>query len=298
MHILLEGIFVPHVTPFDEDEEINEEVLRELVDYFIDAGICGLVTLGSNGEFPYLSFEEKLEVLKIVVDETNNRVPIIAGTGENSTKETIKLTEEAWNIGVDAVLIVPPYYFKPNEREIFAHYSKIAEKVDTPILIYNVPKFTGYNISIDVVEKLVEEHSNIIGIKDSSGSIGRISELIRVVGDRISVLAGTGDLIYPSLILGAHGAVIAIANVTPRMCVELYNAFQERKFERAKKLQIKLTYLNEVIVKRRDQISAVKEAMNIRGLNVGYPRYPSLPLQEEEVEEIERVLEEFGLLLL
>lgn len=296
MHILLEGIFVPHVTPFDEDEEINEGVLRELVGYFIDAGVRGLVTLGSNGEFPCLSFEEKLEVLKIVIDETSSRVPIIAGTGENSTKETIKLTGEAWNLGVDAVLVVPPYYFKPDEREIFAHYSKIAEKVDTPILIYNVPKFTGYNISIDVVEKLVEEYSNIIGIKDSSGSIGRISELIRVVGDRISVLAGTGDLIYPSLVLGAHGAVVAIANVVPRMCVEVYNAFQERKFERAKKLQIKLTYLNEVIVKRRNQISAVKEAMNIRGLNVGYPRYPSLPLQKEEVDEIERVLEESGLL--
>ncbi|NJE08749.1 4-hydroxy-tetrahydrodipicolinate synthase [Thermococcus sp. M39] len=291
---MIEGIYVPHVTPFDDDEEINEEALRELIHYFENAKVSGFVTLGSNGEFPYLSFEEKMRVLKIVCEETN--LPVIAGVTENSTRETIRLAKEAWNLGVDALLIAPPYYFKPNEKELFAHYSAIAQSVEAPILIYNVPKFTGINIPIEVIERLVDEYSNIVGIKDSSGSIGRISELIRRLGKDMSILAGTADLIYPALALGAHGAVIAVANVAPRLCVELYTAFLEKKYDRAKRLQLMINYLNEVLVKKYNQISAIKEAMNMLGLNVGYPRMPSLLLDEQALQEIEFVLAEVGLL--
>ncbi|WP_346766028.1 4-hydroxy-tetrahydrodipicolinate synthase [Thermococcus sp. M39] len=294
MFRLIEGIYVPHVTPFDDDEEINEEALRELIHYFENAKVSGFVTLGSNGEFPYLSFEEKMRVLKIVCEETN--LPVIAGVTENSTRETIRLAKEAWNLGVDALLIAPPYYFKPNEKELFAHYSAIAQSVEAPILIYNVPKFTGINIPIEVIERLVDEYSNIVGIKDSSGSIGRISELIRRLGKDMSILAGTADLIYPALALGAHGAVIAVANVAPRLCVELYTAFLEKKYDRAKRLQLMINYLNEVLVKKYNQISAIKEAMNMLGLNVGYPRMPSLLLDEQALQEIEFVLAEVGLL--
>ncbi|RLF84157.1 4-hydroxy-tetrahydrodipicolinate synthase [Thermococci archaeon] len=291
---MFEGVFVPHITPFDEEEKINEEMLRELVHYFADAKLNGLVTLGSNGEFPYLSFEEKLKVLKIVREESS--LPIIAGVAENSTRETIKLAKEAWDIGVDGLLIAPPYYFKPNVRELFAHYSRIAYEVEAPILLYNVPKFTTINIDIDVVEKLVEEHSNIVGIKDSGGSIGRLAELIRRVGGKISILAGTADLMYPSWILGAHGAVVAVANVAPRLCVELYNAFREQRYQRARRLQLMINYLNEVVVKKYNQISAIKEAMRMCGLEVGYPRMPALPLDEKALEDIEKTLIEIGLI--
>ncbi|MCD6139746.1 MAG: 4-hydroxy-tetrahydrodipicolinate synthase [Thermococcus sp.] len=291
---MFEGVFVPHITPFDEEEKINEEMLRELVHYFADAKLNGLVTLGSNGEFPYLSFEEKLKVLKIVREESS--LPIIAGVAENSTRETIKLAKEAWDIGVDGLLIAPPYYFKPNVRELFAHYSRIAYEVEAPILLYNVPKFTTINIDIDVVEKLVEEHSNIVGIKDSSGSIGRVAELIRRVGGKISILAGTADLMYPSWVLGAHGAVVAVANVAPRLCVELYNAFREQRYQRARRLQLMINYLNEVVVKKYNQISAIKEAMRMCGLEVGYPRMPALPLDEKALEDIEKTLIEIGLI--
>ena len=291
---MFEGVFVPHITPFDEEEKINEEMLRELVHYFADAKLNGLVTLGSNGEFPYLSFEEKLKVLKIVREESS--LPVIAGVAENSTRETIKLAKEAWDIGVDGLLIAPPYYFKPNVRELFAHYSRIAYEVEAPILLYNVPKFTTINIDIDVVEKLVEEHSNIVGIKDSSGSIGRVAELIRRVGGKISILAGTADLMYPSWVLGAHGAVVAVANVAPRLCVELYNAFREQRYQRARRLQLMINYLNEVVVKKYNQISAIKEAMRMCGLEVGYPRMPALPLDEKALEDIEKTLIEIGLI--
>ncbi len=291
---MLEGIFVPHVTPFEEDEKINRKILAELIQYFEDAGITGFVTLGSNGEFPYLSTSEKLEVLETVRNTTDR--PVIAGVTENSTRETLELGRKAWDIGVDALLIAPPFYFKPRDSELFAHYSLIAGKIDAPVIIYNVPKFTGLNIGLDVIERLVHEHSNIVGIKDSSGSTGRIAELIRRVGDEIAVLAGTADVILPALMLGASGAVVAVANVAPRLCVELYNAFTEMKLERARKLQILINLLNEVLVKRLNQVSAIKEAMNMLGLAVGYPRMPSLPLGEDEVQEVEMVLIETGLL--
>lgn len=293
---MIEGILVPHITPFDDEEEIDEEALRELVEYFIGEGVHGLVTLGSNGEFPYLNREEKERVLKIVVDQANGRVPVIGGTACPSTRETMSLTRKAWDIGVDAVIIAPPYYFKPSPKELYYHYASIIESTDIPLIIYNVPKFTGYNIPIDIIEKLTEEYSQIIGIKDSGGLISRIGELIRLIGDKISILAGTGDLIYPSLVLGAHGAVIAIANVAPRLCVELYNSFREMKYERARRIQIKLNHLNEVLIKNHNQLSAIKEAMNMMGLNVGFPRRPMLPLDERGLRDVEMVLENIGLI--
>ncbi|WP_456321993.1 4-hydroxy-tetrahydrodipicolinate synthase [Palaeococcus sp. (in: euryarchaeotes)] len=296
MLLLIEGILVPHITPFDDEEDIDGDALREIVDYFIEGGVHGLVTLGSNGEFPYLNREEKEKVLRIVVDQVNGRVPVIGGTACPSTRETMSLTREAWDIGVDAVIIAPPYYFKPSPKELYYHYASIIESTDVPLIIYNVPKFTGYNMPIDVIERLTDEYSQIIGIKDSSGLISRVGELIRLLGDKISILAGTGDLIYPSLVLGAHGAVVAIANVAPRLCVELYNAFREMKYERARKIQIKLNHLNEVLIKKHNQLSAIKEAMNILGLNVGFPRRPMLPLSEEGLRDVEIVLEDVGLI--
>ena len=291
-----EGIFVPHVTPFDENEEINEEVLRELVNYFIESGIHGLVTLGSNGEFPNLSFEERLRVLEIVVDEVNGRIPVISGAGASATREAIRFARRALDIGVDGFLVVSPYYFKPSDREVYAYYSRIAEAIDAPIILYSVPKFTGYHLSLDVVEKLANEYSNIVGIKDSGGLISRIAELIRRVGKRISIFGGTGDMIYPTLALGGHGAIVAIANVAPRKCVELYNAFREGNLEKARALQLELNYLNEILVRRYNQLSAIKTAMNLQGLRVGNPRHPTSPLGEKEVEHIKQVLKELGLL--
>lgn len=294
--VKFEGIFVPHVTPFDEKEEVNEEVLRELVNYFIDSGLHGLVTLGSNGELPNLNFEEKLRVLKIVVDEANGRIPVISGAGESATKEVIRFAKKAIDIGVDGFLIVSPYYFKPNEQEQFRYYSRIAESIDAPIFLYSVPKFTGYHLSLNVVEKLVNEYSNIVGIKDSGALISRIIELVRRVGDKISVFGGTGDMIYPTLAFGGHGATVAIANVAPSKCAEVYNLFKEKKFKEAKELQIKLNYLNEVIVKKYNQLSAIKTAMNLQGLKVGAPRHPTAPLGKKEIEHIKLVLKELGLL--
>ena len=293
---MLEGVLVPHVTPFDENEEIDEPALRELVNHFIKAGLDGLVSLGSNGEFPYLSFEEKLKVVEVVLDEVNGRVPVVAGATESSTREALRLGKVFLDLGADALLIGPPYYFKPSPEELFVHYSTLAERLDGEMLLYNVPKFTGINISIGVIESLAEEHSNVIGIKDSSGSMGRITELVRRLGDRFTVLAGTADVMYPSWVIGAHGAVVAVANVAPELCVELWRAFREGNHQEARELQLRVNLINEVVVKRHNQISAVKAAMEMRGLKAGRPRLPSLPLDERALGDIESALREAGVL--
>ncbi|NJE10616.1 4-hydroxy-tetrahydrodipicolinate synthase [Thermococcus sp. MAR1] len=291
---MLRGLFVPHVTPFGEDGNINEEALRELVHRFEDAGLSGLVTLGSNGEFPYLSFEEKLWLVEVVLDEAS--LPVIGGATENSTRETLRLGKALLDLGANALLIGPPYYFKPSPEELYAHYSLLADKLDGEILLYNVPKFTGINIPLDVIERLAEEHSNVIGIKDSSANMGRIAELLRRMGDKFTVLAGTADVMYPSWVIGAHGAVVAVANVVPEFCAELYRAFKEKDHRKARELQLKINLVNEVVVKRYSQISAIKAAMELRGWNAGKPRLPSLPLEKDAVEEIRKTLTEVGAL--
>lgn len=291
----LEGIFVPHVTPFKDDDELDTEALKTLVRYFIESGLHGLVPLGSNGEFPNLSFEERIEVLKVVIDEVNGKVPVIAGTGAPATVEVIRFAKTVMDLGVDGFLVAPPFYFTPNDREVFDYYSRIASKVDAPILLYSVPKFVGYHLSLDVIERLTLEHSNIVGIKDSGGLVSRFSELVRRVGTRVKILAGTGDMILPALTLGAHGAIVAIANVAPRQCVELYEAFRNGNLEKARELQLRLNYLNEVIVKKYNQLSAIKTAMNLLGLKVGKPRHPYAPLGEKETSEISKLLRELGL---
>ncbi|MBO8182883.1 MAG: 4-hydroxy-tetrahydrodipicolinate synthase [Archaeoglobus sp.] len=289
---MMEGIFVPHVTPFKRDGEIDFDALEVLIPFWKKMGI-GLVSLGSNGEAVFLSREERQKVLEFVVERAGK---VIAGTGAAGTKETIDFTKDAADVGAEAALIVSPYYFKPSPEEVFEHYSRIIDAVDIPIILYSVPKFTGYEIDLQTISKLVDEHSQIIGIKDSSGSIGRIAELVRLVGDRIKILAGTGDLILPSLIMGASGAIVAIANVAPEICERLCGSFRKGDLETAKELQLKLTHLNEILVKRFNQLSTIKEALNLLGLNAGFPRLPMLPLGENERNEIRNALVSLGLL--
>ena len=287
----LEGVFVPHITPFQRNGEINENALRQCVRFWIEGGLSGLVPCGSNGEAPYLLKEERKRVIEIVVDEANGKVPVVAGTGAMSTRETIQLTKDAKSTGVNAALVVTPFYYKHSSKEIYDHYSTVIEAVDLPILIYNVPKFTGFSLEPSVVYELVSEYDGVVGIKDSSGNLGQIAELTRLVGDKVSVLAGTADVIFPTLMLGGKGAVIAVANVTPRLCSALYEAFEEGKFEDSSKLQRRISYINEVLIKRHNQLSAIKEALNMKGLSGGYPRKPTALLEKNEKDEIKEILE-------
>lgn len=281
---------MPHVTPFKPNDQIDEEALRTCVNFWIEGGLHGLVTCGSNGEAPYLSREERKKVIEIVVDEANGKVPVIAGTGSVSTWETIMFTKDAKESGAAAALVVTPFYFKLSKREIYAHYKTILEAVDLPIIFYSVPKFTGFDLDVAVISQLASEYENVVGVKDSGGSIGRITETIRLVGDKISVLAGTADLTFPTLILGGKGAIIAVANIIPNMCSLLYNSFKRRDYEGASKLQRDVAHVNQILM-RYNQLSTVKEALNSLGLPGGCPRKPALPLGETERKEITGLLQ-------
>ncbi len=288
--IRLEGIFVPNVTPFTREGELDEEALRTCVQFWMNSGVSGLMPCGSNGEAPYLSGEERKKVIETVMDEANGEVQVIAGTGSMSTRETIQFTKGAKDLGVDAALVVTPYYFKLSSKEVYEHYKAILEAVDLPIILYSVPKFTGYDLDFTVISQLASEYENVVGVKDSSGNIGRITEIIRLVGEQISVLAGTADVAFPTLMMGGKGAVLAVANVIPKMCNSLYKAFRKGNYDEACKLQRRISYLNEVLVKRHNQLSAIKEALTLLNLPGGYPRRPALPIEGEEKKDIEKVL--------
>ena len=288
--IRLDGIFVPNVTPFTREGELDEEALRTCVRFWVNGGVSGLIPCGSNGEAPYLSREERRKVIETVVDEANGKVQVIAGTGSMSTWETIQFTRDAKDIGVDAALVVTPYYFKLSNKEMYEHYRAILEAVDLPIILYSVPKFTGYDLDLTVISQLASKYENVVGVKDSGGSIGRITEIIRLVDEKISVLAGTADVTLSTLMLGGKGSVIAVANVIPKMCSNLYKAFRKSNYDEASRLQQHISFLNEVLVKRYNQLSAIKEALAFLGLPGGYPRRPALPMEDEEKKDIENVL--------
>lgn len=287
----LHGMFIPHITPFTKKGKLDKDSLKTCVQFWLRSGISGLVSCGSNGEAPYLSREERKAVIETVVNEVNGRVTVIAGTGSISTQETIAYTKDAEDIGVNAALVVTPFYFKLSNREILEHYRTLANSINIPIILYNVQKFTNYSLEPNIIFQLVSEFDNIIGVKDSSGNIGAITETIRLVGNKISMLAGTAEVALPTLMMGGTGAIIAVANVFPKMCNALYESFKKEKLEEASKLQKQIAYINEILVKKHNQLSAIKEALNIIGLPAGYPRMPTLPLETKEKKEIRQLVE-------
>ncbi len=291
----LRGIYVPHITPFKEDQSIDYDALRACIDFWIEGGLSGLVTLGSNGEFPYLMRSERRDLIKHVIDYVNGRVQVIVGTGAPSTIETIELSKEAVDLGADAVMIAPPYYFKVSSEELLSHYSAILDEIDAPVILYDVPKFVGYSIEVDVFEKLVKEYSQIIGVKDSSNNILHIAELIRRIGDKISIMAGTSRVILPTLVLGGKGAIVAVANFMPKEVVRLYQSFIEGNIDEARKIQF---LINEVdmLMKKYNQIAVVKAIVNLIGKPGGLPRKPILPLKKDELDDVKSYLVKCGLL--
>lgn len=282
----LEGIFIPNVTPFHEDGGLDKEALSSLIEYWIETGISGLAVNASTGEGPLLSREEKAELLELAVEKVSGRGIIIAGTGEIGTRETIELTRDALDIGADAALVITPYFYKPSDEELYKHYSNLLSKVDMPVILYNVPKFTGYSIRAGVIKRIAEEHSNLIGIKESGGDLGVLAEIISSVGDRLSVLSGSGDTLLPALTLGGRGGILAIANVIPEICVALYRAYRMGEISEAGRLQMMISALNKVLVRDLNQASALKKALNLMGRWAGYPRHPILPLSQADESKV------------
>jgi len=286
----LQGIFVPNVTPFDKSGGIIEEAMADLIDYWLDAGVSGLVVNASTGEGPLLSREERQRIIELVLSLVDGRGLVIAGTGAIGTRETVELTRDALDLGADAALVSTPFFFRPTNDELIKHFNELNGAVDLPLIFYNVPKFTGYIVAPSVVDQISKGCNNVVGIKDSSGSPSAMAENIRLFGDRINVLSGSADMTLPTLAMGGKGAILAVANVVPDVCVDLYRATVDGDLKEAGRLQLIISYVNKVVVRERPMVAAVKAVISFRGFNAGIPRRPLRSLSYEEASEVKEAL--------
>jgi 4-hydroxy-tetrahydrodipicolinate synthase len=280
------GVYVPTVTPFDEHGEIRFDALEKLIEHWLDGGVSGLVANASTGEAPYLSRDEKKRIIEFMVEKVNSRAQVFAGTGAMGTRETIALTRDAKDAGAEAALVTTPFFFKPTGDEIADHFIALTNAVELPVILYNVPKFTGYSVDPRTVARIAEESSGLVAMKDSSGNPGTMAEVIRLCGDMISALSGSADMILPTLMLGGKGAIVAVANVIPAQCVGILEAYRGNDLAAAGRAQHTASYVNKVLVRENPQIAAIKTALNQMGYGAGVPRKPLKPLDEETAERI------------
>ena len=291
-----DGVYTPIVTPFAADESIDYDKVRHNLSRLSASELVGIIVLGSNGEFPYLSRTEKLELVRFVREHWSPERKFIVGTGCESTKDTVELTAEVSSFGVDGVLVLPPHYYTRamNEAVLFEHFQTVADNSPVPVLLYNMPPNTGINLSADLVAKL-SQHENIVGIKDTAGSIVQLSEIIRSCGDGFSVLAGSVGLMLPALAVGATGAVAALGNALPDDCCRLYRMFRDGQMDEARNLQLRLLEINSAVTTRFG-VPGLKAAMDLLGFQGGSPRRPLIPLSAESQAEINSILVRHGAL--
>lgn len=290
MHKKIYGIIAAMVTSMNADETLNEAEIRNQVDRQIDAGANAVFCLGTNGEFYILSEAEKLEVIRIVVDQTAGRVPVYAGTGCPGTKATIELSKNAKKLGADVLSIISPYFAAISQKEIYEHFKAISEAVGLPIVMYNMPARTGNNIEPDTVAKLAQL-PNIVGVKDSSGNWDNLKAYIHATKDmEFSVLSGSDLLILPTLKEGGHGGITAVANIYPHTMVSIYRSFMEGNLAAAEQYQDSIAPIR-TCYKLGNPNTVTKKATNLIGNPVGPCRAPFNYLSEETVEQIRKILE-------
>lgn len=289
---MFKGCFVAIITPFKE-WEVDEESLRGLIHFCLDKGINGIVPCGTTGESPTLSFEEHKRVIQITVEEVKGKVPVIAGTGSNNTEEAVELTNFAKEVGVDATLVITPYYNKPTPRGMEAHYARLNE-IGIPIIIYNVPSRTGVNIPPETVGKL-SKLKNIVGIKEASGNIDQMSSIISLSKDDFSVLSGNDSHTLPLLSLGGVGVISVVANIVPGDMTQMVKAYLEKNIERAKELHYKLYPLCWAMFIETNPLP-VKTALAKMGMIEKEWRLPLVGMEEENEKKVEKVLSDYGLI--
>jgi len=277
------------VTPFKDNGEVNYKKVRELANYLLSNGSDGLVVLGTTGEVPTLNEKEKKNILKEVVDEVGDKGTVIANTGSYSTTESIKMTVEAENIGVDGVMAVVPYYNKPPQSGLYNHFYKIAISTDLPVMIYNVPGRTSKNIEVDTVKRLAKI-DNIQAIKEASGNLKQVANICSQTEDGFYVYSGDDSLTLPILSVGGHGVVSVAAHIVGKEINEMIRSFKQGELNKAINLNKKLlTVFNNMFINTNP--IPVKEALNMAGMEVGCLRSPLTSLSENERKELKKALE-------
>ncbi len=294
--VKLAGVFPPIPTPFDRDGSVSLSGLKQNIELLNRYDLSGYVVLGSNGEFVLLRQEEKLKTIEAARESLPPGKLLIAGTGCEATRETIDLTRAAAEAGADAVLVINPHYYKNrlDDASLIQHYAAVADASPIPVIIYNMPGSTGLDLDAQTVVSL-SRHGNIIGMKDSSGNLNKMAEILGEVGPDFQMLAGSAGFLLPALSLGAVGGVVALANVAPGTCIELYRAFQQGEIQRARDVQVRIVGLNNLVT-REGGVPALKAALDMVGLVGGMPRPPLLPISADMRKVLHSALSELGLL--
>ena len=285
----LSGVMPPITTPF-QDGKLAPDKLKKNFQKWNKTNLSGYLVLGSNGEAVYINEKEKIKVIEISRESIPASKIMLVGTGMESTRETIRFTNDAAKMGADCALVVTPSYFKGSMKPqiLYDHFIAVAEFSRIGILIYNVPQFTGINLEPELVAKL-SEHSNIIGIKDSSGNIGQLGEIIHLSKKGFAVFVGSAPVFFPALCVGAAGGILAVANVVPQECVQIQNFFKKGKMSEARALQGQLTPLAKAVTARYG-IGGLKMAMDLTGYFGGNPRSPLKRPDREVEEELKRLI--------
>jgi 4-hydroxy-tetrahydrodipicolinate synthase len=291
----LEGTFTALVTPFTADGTIDWAALVRLVEFQIAEGVEGLVPVGSTGESATLEFDERVEVIARVVEYANGRVPVIAGTGTNDTRTTIALTRKAKEVGADAALLVCPYYNKPTQQGLYEHFRAVAEAVDLPLVLYNVPGRTAVNMAAETQLRLAEEFPTIIGTKEASANLEQVMEILRHAPAHFRLLAGDDALALPIIACGGSGVVSVLSNYAPRQFGECIRAALRGDWERARRLHYELFELMRLNFIEPNPIP-VKAALALLGMIQEHYRLPLTPMQPAHRQRLEAELRRVGLL--
>ncbi len=289
---MFEGVFTAMVTPF-KGGDIDYETLKKLIEIQIRGGVDGVVPLGTTGESPTVSFEEHEELIKRVVKIVNGRVKVIAGTGANSTTEAVHLSRSAQDAGVDAVLQVNPYYNKPTQKGLIAHFEAVARAVRIPVILYNIPGRTGVNFLPESVKELTERVDNIAAVKEASGDIIQMMELIRLCGDRLTVLSGDDNLLLPLLSVGGKGIVSVVSNLVPSDVKAIVDNYRSGDVVKAMEMFYRLLPLCKAMFYETNPIP-VKAAMEMAGLCSGSLRLPMTDIMPENRQRLKKALEDYG----
>lgn len=288
----LNGIFPPLPTSFDANEDLALDKMRSNIRKLCQFDLAGVLVLGSNGELVNLSEKEKIEVFEMAREAIPSDKIMMAGTGGQSTRETICLTKSAARSGADAVLVLNPYYYKGlmTSEALIKHYYAVAEASPVPVIIYNMPANSGLDMNADIIVE-ISAHQNITGLKDSGGNIIKMGDIRGRVKPEFQILAGSAGFFLPALTIGAVGGILALANIAPEQCIKIYKDFLSGNFEEARETQLKMISVNTAITSKWG-VPALKEAMDHMGLFGGKPRKPLLPVNEQIKEQLLNILKE------
>lgn len=292
---MFKGSIVAIVTPFNREGKVDERALEKLVEFQIAGGTDGIVPCGTTGESATLDYKEHERVIDICVRTARKRIPVIAGTGSNSTQEAIEMSLEAKKLGADGLLLVSPYYNKPTQKGLYLHFKAIADRVDLPIVLYNIASRTSINIETETIARLSEDCKNIVAVKEASGSLDQMSRVVALCGKKLTLLSGDDSLTLPQMAIGGEGVISVVANIIPKDVKAMITAFNKGEIVEARRLHYKMLPLIKVMFIETNPIP-VKTALGLMGMCEPSLRLPMCEMSVENLAKLEATLKDYKLI--